>query len=91
MTIEERLEALTQTLELLGHLHQEGEHRIARLEQAMTALAEAQVKTEGAFIVNEKRFSQVTRNFETVLDSIKRLENIAASHEQRLDGIESQH
>jgi alanine racemase len=37
---------------------------------------------------NETRFAQVTRNFETVLDSIKRLENIAASHEQRLDNLE---
>ncbi|MGA3096128.1 MAG: hypothetical protein ABSF25_06705 [Bryobacteraceae bacterium] len=30
-------------------------------------------------------FGQVAHNFETVLDSIKRLENIAAAHEQRLD------
>ena len=28
----------------------------------------------------EKRFGQVMHNFETVLDSIKRLENIAAAH-----------
>ena len=30
---------------------------------------------------NEKRFDQVTRNFEIVLDAIKRLENLAAPHE----------
>jgi abortive infection bacteriophage resistance protein len=36
----------------------------------------------------EKRFGQVTRNFEIVLDSIKRLENIAAAHEERLDDLE---
>jgi len=37
---------------------------------------------------NEKRFAQVTRNFEIVLDSIKRLENIAVAHDERLDDLE---
>jgi 3-phosphoglycerate kinase len=52
MTIDERLEALTQSLELLSHMHQERERedekRMARVNQALTALAEAQVKTEDA-------------------------------------------
>jgi len=37
---------------------------------------------------NEKRFDQVTHNFEIVLDSIKRLEIIATSHEDRLEDLE---
>ena len=37
---------------------------------------------------NDARFAQVTRNFETVLDSIKRLENIAAAHERRIEDLE---
>jgi hypothetical protein len=37
----------------------------------------------------EKRFGLITHNFEIVLDSIKRLESIAAAHEQRLDDLES--
>lgn len=52
MTIDERLEALTQSVELLASLHRD----------------------------NERRFDQVARNFEVVLDSIKRLENIAVAH-----------
>ena len=40
--------------------------------------------------VNDSRFAQVTRNFEITLDSIKRLENIAMAHEQRLDDIQGQ-
>ena len=40
---------------------------------------------------NGKRFDQVTPNFEIALDAIKRLENIAASHEQRLDDLEGRH
>jgi hypothetical protein len=39
---------------------------------------------------NERRFEQVTQNFEVVLDSIKRLERIAVAHEDRLDNLEGQ-
>jgi len=53
MSIDERLEALTQTVEIIAAMQRD----------------------------NEARFVQVTRSFETVLDSIKRLENIAAAHE----------
>jgi hypothetical protein len=59
MTIDERLEklterheALSQSLELLSHMHQESEResekRMARIDQVLTALAAAQVKTEDA-------------------------------------------
>jgi len=62
-----------------------------RLE-ALTARREALAQTVEIIAAmqreNETRFALVTRNFETVLDSIKRLENIAASHEQRLDDLE---
>ena len=59
-TIDERLDSLAQTMEILAGMQRE----------------------------NEKRFDQVTHNFEIVLDSIKRLENVAVAHEQRLDDIE---
>ncbi len=59
MCIDERLEALTQTVEIIAAMQRDNEGRFEQI----TA-----------------NFSQVTRNFETVLDSIKRLENIAASH-----------
>jgi peptidoglycan hydrolase CwlO-like protein len=59
MTIDERLEALTQSVELMAHMQQE----------------------------NEKRFAQVTHNMEILHDSIKRLENIAVAHEQRLESL----
>ena len=60
MSIDERLEALTQTVEIIAAMQRDNEGRFEQI----TA-----------------NFSQVTRTFETVLDSIKRLENIAASHE----------
>jgi hypothetical protein len=52
MSIDVRLEALTQTVKIIAAMQRD----------------------------NEARFVQVSRNFETVLDSIKRLEDIAASH-----------
>jgi len=60
MDIDERLEALAQTVEILAGMQRE----------------------------NEKRFDQVTHNFEIVLDSIKHLEAIATSHEDRLEDLE---
>ena len=67
MTFEERLdrlterhEALTQSVELLGHQ-----------VEALTAANQ-----------------QTLRNFEVVLDSIKRLENIALIHEHRISRLE---
>jgi hypothetical protein len=62
MNIDERLQALTETVEILAGMQRE----------------------------NEKRFGQITHNFEIVLDSIKRLENIAMAHDHRLDDLEGQ-
>jgi hypothetical protein len=56
MTIDERLEALTHSMEVL----------------------------QGMQMDNEKRFATITHNFEVVLDSLKRLERIAAAHEGRI-------
>lgn len=36
----------------------------------------------------EDRFRQITNTFELALNSIKRLENIAFTHDHRLDSIE---
>jgi hypothetical protein len=69
MNIDERLEALTQTVEILAGMQRENE----------------KMQRE-----NEKRFAQITHTFETVLDSIKRLENIALAHAQRPDRLEDE-
>jgi len=61
----------------------ENQERFARTEELFRQIAESQRE-------NDKRFSLVTRNFEVVLDSIKRLENVATAHEQRLDDLEGE-
>jgi hypothetical protein len=68
-TIDERLEALAQTVEILAGMQRESDRRFDQVTS---------------------QFGQVTHNFEIVLDSIKRLENIAMAHEQRLDRIEGE-
>jgi hypothetical protein len=38
-------------------------------------------------MTTDERFDQIARNFQTLHDSLKSLENIAAAHEERLDRI----
>jgi hypothetical protein len=78
-TIDERIEALTHSLELLAQMHRDAEqHNEINWTEIKRTAAE-----------NERRFSQIATNFEIVHDSIKRLENIAVAHEQRIDDMES--
>jgi hypothetical protein len=77
LTIDERIEALASA-------HQRITERHEALAESVQLLSLAQRQ-------NEERFSQVTRNFEITLDSIKRLENIALAHEQRLDDLDARH
>lgn len=72
MTIDERLErlterheALTQSIELMHADWQEKSGQVTR------------------------SFQTVAKNFETVLDSIKRLEHIATAHEDRIGDLEN--
>jgi uncharacterized coiled-coil protein SlyX len=65
------------------------DERIERLIERHEALSQTVKALAGMQRENEKRFDQVTRNSEIVLDSIKRLEVIATSHEDRLDDLES--
>ncbi len=81
MTFEEQLAALA-----------EADARIARRHEALThaveILAGMQKESERQRQENERHYREVAHNFEIVLDSLKRLERIAAAHEQRLDDLE---
>lgn len=60
-TIDERLEAITQTLEVVSHMQQTSEERIERLEK----LAETNEKRWGA---NEKRWDRLARAIQAGLE-----------------------
>ncbi len=60
----------------------------SRIDKVLADLAQSVEILAAMQRDNENRFAQVTRNFEAALDSIKRLEYIATSHEQRIDRLE---
>ena len=57
------------------------DERLDRLTERHEALTQSVELLHAMQSANERRFEQITHNFEIVLDSIKRLENIAAAHE----------
>jgi len=42
-------------------------------------------------MTTDERFELIARNFQTIHDSLKSLENIAAAHEERLDRVQADH
>jgi hypothetical protein len=74
MTIEEQIQQLLDADRRIQQRHE-------ALAQTVELLAAMQRE-------NEKRFDQITRNFEIVHDSIKGLETVALAHEQRLDDLD---
>lgn len=84
MTIDERLEALTQTMELLAHMQLENEKQrsldVAKTEESFRKLAEAQAKTEAAQAKTEKMVNRIGRY--AML--------IARDHETRLAALEAE-
>ena len=51
------------------------------IEERLEALAQSLEILTGMQHANERQFDDIRRNFLVVLDSIKRLENIAVTHE----------
>jgi hypothetical protein len=89
VNLDERLEALTQNVELLAAMHRDNEKRFEeRFELHEKLLERLSEQSERHSEQSERAFAQIGHNFEVVLDSIRSLENIARSHEQRLDDLE---
>ena len=75
-TIDERLEALTQTVELMAAVQREGIQRHEALNQTVEIIAGMQRK-------NETLLAEV-------IESINSLARIAQAHERRLDRLEGE-
>jgi hypothetical protein len=82
VNIDERLEALTQSVELLAAMQRDGERRFQEQFDKVT----------GQFKLHEQLFGQValrlrevTDNIREVNDSIDSLARIAGVHQERLD------
>jgi hypothetical protein len=74
MNIDERLEALTQTVELLAQMHKDNEKGMQRFSRAMERLSKRNVRLEG--LVTE------------IAEGTARLLHVVEVHEQRISSLE---
>ena len=81
MNIDERLAALTQTVELMAAMQRDNEARSARIDERQQALAQTVEIIAGMQQANETRLAQV-------MEAINGLARIAESHEHRLSRLE---
>ena len=107
MTIDERLEqlaerhvALTQTVELMAHMHQTDDKRNEearrlneeahkRSEEAHKRNQEAHKRNEEAHKRNEEAMAKNQTLIAQIMESISSLARIAHAHEHRISGLES--
>jgi chromosome segregation ATPase len=74
MNIDERLEALTQTVELLAQMHKDNEQGMERFGREMERLSERNARLEG--LVTE------------IAEGTARLLHVVETHEQRINNLE---
>jgi DNA anti-recombination protein RmuC len=90
MTLDERLEALTQSVELLVHSNRDNEaHITAMREENERSKAENERRITAMREENERRFAEISRLFAQTHEFINSLAHVAEAHEQRLDDLES--
>jgi hypothetical protein len=100
MTIDERLDqlaerhaALTQTVELMAHMHQADykrhEEDYRRHEETQRRNEEAQRRNEEAQRRNEENMAKNQTLIAQIMESITSLARIAQAHENRISGLES--
>ena len=78
MNLDERLEALTQSVELLASMQRDGERRFQEQFDKIAA----------QFSQHEQLFGQVALRIREVNESVDTLARIAGVHQDRLDGHE---
>lgn len=81
MDLDERLGALTQSVELLASFHKDNEKRMERLMVAMEGLGKAAEKVE-------KRNDRLEGFVTEIAHGTARLLHVAELHEERLDRLE---
>jgi chromosome segregation ATPase len=74
MNLDEKLEALTQTMELLAQMHKDNEKRMERFSREMERLSKRNVRLEG--LVTE------------IAEGTARLLHVVETHEQRISDLE---
>ena len=89
MTIDERLDRLTERHEALTHVielsHRDFEERLGRITQAIEVIAGMQRENEARFRENEERFRKNEERLAQLMETHNRLGRILEIHDRRLD------
>jgi hypothetical protein len=85
MTIDERLDALVQTVELMAHFQQDAEKRH---DEAWRKILEAQRQNVEAQRRNEEAIAKTQVMIVDMVESIDSLSRVAHLHEQRISRLE---
>ncbi len=85
MTIDERLEALTQSVELLAAMHRDSERSAAERERSAAERERAAAARERTAAERETRLD---RRLAEIMEAINTLGRIAGLHQDRLDDHE---
>jgi hypothetical protein len=78
MTIDERLQALTESVELLTSLHRDLERETTEKIRSLAVIAEH----------NEVRAAQMDKRAAQMMEAITRLARVAENHERRINDLE---
>ena len=89
MSIDERLDKITQTLEYLLTLQQSHDDHIGTLTPRMDETAQRMDETAKRMDETAKRMDVLTQRTIQAMDAINRLAHIAQSHDHRLEDLES--
>ena len=81
MNIDERLQALTQSVELLASFHKDNEKRLERLSTNMERMMTAMERVNG-------RGTQLESFVTQIAEGTARLLHIVEGHERRIDRLE---
>ncbi len=92
MTIDERLEALTQSVELLAAMHRDSERSAAERERSTAERERSAAERERAAAARERtaaeRETRLDRRLAEIMEAINTLGRIAGLHQDRLDDHE---
>ena len=88
MTIDERIEALAQSLELLSSMHQQTERAIEQTQTELRSLAESVKAYEKMIKAHDGRLAEHEKYLIQLMEGTARLLRVAESHDRRLSRLE---
>jgi hypothetical protein len=92
MTIDERLQALTESVELLASLHRDLERETSEKIRSLAVIAEQNEVRAGQMDKRaaqmDEHAAQMDKRAAQMMEAITRLARVVENHERRIDGLE---